>query len=80
TDYDCWNEAAADVEIEQVLAVLKQNVDLAQRIIRRAATRVPDERACGCGTALKNAIITERRKIPAKTLRDLKPIVGKYLK
>jgi 5'-methylthioadenosine phosphorylase len=80
TDYDCWNEAAGDVEIEQVLAVLKQNVDLAQRIIRRVATRLPEERACGCGTALKNAIITERKKIPAKTLRDLKPIVGKYLK
>jgi len=80
TDYDCWNEAAGDVDIEQVLAVLKQNVDLAQRIIRRVATRLPDERACGCASALKNAIITERKKIPAKTLRDLKLIVGKYIK
>jgi 5'-methylthioadenosine phosphorylase len=80
TDYDCWNEAAGDVEIEQVLAVLKQNVDLAQRIIRRVATRLPNERSCGCASALKNAIITDRKKIPAKTLRGLKPIVGKYLK
>jgi 5'-methylthioadenosine phosphorylase len=80
TDYDCWNEAAGDVEIEQVLAVLKQNVDVAQRIIRRVATRLPDERSCRCGSALENAIITERKKIPAKTLRDLKPIVGKYIK
>ncbi|HKA34441.1 MAG TPA: S-methyl-5'-thioadenosine phosphorylase [Candidatus Binatia bacterium] len=80
TDYDCWNEAAGDVDIEHVLDVLKQNVDLAQRIIRRAVTRLPAERACACGSALANAIITDRKKIPAKTVRDLKPIIGKYIK
>jgi 5'-methylthioadenosine phosphorylase len=80
TDYDCWNEAAGDVEIEQVLAVLKQNVELAQRIIRRAATRLPAARSCACGSALANAIITDRKKIPAKIVRDLKPIIGKYIK
>lgn len=80
TDYDCWNEAAGDVEIERVLAVLKQNVELAQRIIRRVVTRLPDAQNCGCGTALANAIITERKKIPSKIIRDLKPIIGKYIK
>jgi 5'-methylthioadenosine phosphorylase len=80
TDYDCWNEAAGDVEIESVLAVLKQNVDLAQRIIRRVVTRLPEAQNCGCGTALANAIITERKKIPSKIIRDLKPIIGKYIK
>jgi len=80
TDYDCWNEAAGDVDIEHVLAVLKQNVDLAQRIIRRAVTRLPAERTCACGSALANAIITERNKIPRKTIQALKPIIGKYIK
>jgi 5'-methylthioadenosine phosphorylase len=80
TDYDCWNEAAGDVDIEHVLAVLKQNVDLAQRIIRRVVSRLPEARTCGCGTALDNAIITERKKIPAKTVRALQPIIGKYIK
>src|SRR5213593_1954961 len=36
TDYDCWNQAAGDVEIENVLAVLRQNVALAQKTIQRA--------------------------------------------
>jgi 5'-methylthioadenosine phosphorylase len=80
TDYDCWNEAAGDVDIEHVLAVLKQNVDLAQRIIRRAVTRLPSARSCACGSALANAIITERKKIPRKTIQALKPIIGKYIK
>ncbi len=79
TDYDCWNEAAGNVEIEHVLAVLRQNVDLAQRIIRRVIGRLPEERACGCATALKDAIITDRRKIPAKRRRELAPLIGKYI-
>ncbi len=79
TDYDCWNEHAGDVEIEQVLAVLKQNVELAQKTIRRAAGLLGDWRSCGCASALKHAMITERARIPKKLRAELKPIIGKYL-
>ncbi|MGE5817569.1 MAG: S-methyl-5'-thioadenosine phosphorylase [Deltaproteobacteria bacterium] len=79
TDYDCWNVAAADVEIEHVLTVLKQNVELAQKTIRRVVASLAEPRSCSCVSALKNAIITERAQIPKKILADLKPIIGKYL-
>jgi 5'-methylthioadenosine phosphorylase len=79
TDYDCWNQAAGDVEIEHVLAVLKQNVDLAQRTIRRAVTQLSSARSCGCASALKDAIITERARIPKKLRAELRPLIGKYL-
>ena len=79
TDYDCWNESAGDVEIDHVLAVLKHNVDLAQRTIRRAVGELTPARACGCAAALKDAIITERARIPKKVRTDLRPIIGKYL-
>jgi 5'-methylthioadenosine phosphorylase len=79
TDYDCWNEAAADVEIEHVLTVLKQNVELAQKTIRRVVASLAGPRFCSCASALKNAIITERAQIPKKIRADLKPIIGKYL-
>ncbi|HYA30029.1 MAG TPA: S-methyl-5'-thioadenosine phosphorylase, partial [Acidobacteriota bacterium] len=79
TDYDCWNEHAGDVEIEKVLTVLKQNVALAQKTIRRAATTLGEARACGCASALKDAIITEKSRIPRKLRTELRPIVGKYL-
>jgi 5'-methylthioadenosine phosphorylase len=59
--------------------VLKQNVDLAQRTIRRAVTQLPSARACACASALKDAIITERARIPKKLRADLRPIIGKYL-
>ncbi|MGH7888778.1 MAG: S-methyl-5'-thioadenosine phosphorylase [Candidatus Binatia bacterium] len=79
TDYDCWNEHAGDVEIERVLAVLKQNVELAQETIRRAVACLGERRTCRCASALKDAIITEKSRIPRKVRADLRPIIGKYL-
>jgi 5'-methylthioadenosine phosphorylase len=79
TDYDCWNESAGDVEIDHVLAVLKQNVDLAQRTIRLAVTQLSSARSCACASALKDAIITERAQIPKRLRAELRPLIGKYL-
>ena len=79
TDYDCWNEHSGDVGIEQVLAVLQQNVQLAQKTIRRAVALLTAQRACACASALKDAIITERARIPKKLRAELKPIIGKYV-
>ncbi|HKY06968.1 MAG TPA: S-methyl-5'-thioadenosine phosphorylase, partial [Candidatus Binatia bacterium] len=79
TDYDCWNEGAGNVEIEHVLTVLRNNVDLAQRTIRRTVAKLQHTRSCGCASALKDAIITERSRIPKKVRAQLRPIIGKYL-
>lgn len=79
TDYDCWNESAGDVEIDHVLAVLQQNVRLAQKTIRAAVTLLAEQRACACASALKDAIITDRARIPKKVRAELEPIIGKYL-
>lgn len=79
TDYDCWNEEAGDVDIDSVLAVLQNNVALARRAIGAAVGRLAEPPICRCATALKDAIITDRRAIPRKLRQDLKPIIGKYL-
>ena len=79
TDYDCWRQKAGNVQISEVLAVLKENIELARRIIRGALSYIPEERSCVCASSLKEAIITERTKIPRKRLKELDPIIGKYL-
>ena len=79
TDYDCWNETEGDVEIEQVLIILQQNVRLAQRIIHGVVGRLPDQRRCPCACSLKNAIVTERSRIPFELRENLRPLIGKYL-
>jgi 5'-methylthioadenosine phosphorylase len=77
TDYDCWNTAHGDVDIEDVIRVLTANVDLARRTIARVAGALPARRGCPCPTALENAIITDRSVIPPDVRRDLAPIIGK---
>jgi len=75
----CWNEAAGDVQIDQVFAVLQKNARLAQRVIRKALQYFPEQRSCSCATSLKDALVTERSKIPKKTRKDLDLLIGKYL-
>jgi hypothetical protein len=40
---------------------------------------MPAHSECACHSALANAIVTDRKMIPAKVKKDLKPIIGKYI-
>lgn len=79
TDYDCWHEGHDDVSVEAVVALIKQNVAKAQKIIAAAARTLGSERSCGCGSALKYAIMTDPDLIPEKTKEKLAVILGQYL-
>jgi 5'-methylthioadenosine phosphorylase len=79
TDYDCWHPDHDSVTVEMIIANLTQNAKTAQAIIAKAVDTLPYERGCECATALKFALITRPDAVPAKTLVDLAPIVGRYL-
>lgn len=79
TDYDCWRESTADVEIGEILRILKENVAMAQKTVVNLVDRLDARRSCACVNALEHAIITDRTQIPAKVKRDLAPIIGKYI-
>jgi 5'-methylthioadenosine phosphorylase len=79
TDYDCWNEDEAHVTVDMIIANLMKNAAMAQEIIRRVIPRIPAEPAWPCHSALKNAIMTDRKLWPAKTIRELQPLLAKYL-
>jgi 5'-methylthioadenosine phosphorylase len=79
TDYDCWNVAHGEVQIEEILRVIAANADLARRTTARLAGDLPARTGCPCPNALANAIITDRAMIPEDVKRDLAPIVGRYL-
>jgi 5'-methylthioadenosine phosphorylase len=80
TDYDCWHHSEEAVTVEAVLAVMKHNIETSKAMIRQAVKMLTQERACGCGEALRNTIMTPAKLIPAKTKKDLAPIIGKYVK
>jgi 5'-methylthioadenosine phosphorylase len=80
TDYDCWHESVAAVDIGEILRVMKLNVEKAQKAVSHLAHGLGGKaRACGCEHALKGAIITDRAAISQRTIDDLRPLVGKYL-
>ncbi|MFA4842763.1 MAG: S-methyl-5'-thioadenosine phosphorylase [Candidatus Omnitrophota bacterium] len=79
TDYDCWHPTHASVTIEMIINNLEKNIENAKRILLDAIKNINPERACPCKDALKYAIITDRKFIPAKIKRDLKIIIGKYV-
>jgi len=81
TDYDCWHESEEDVTVEAILAVLRSNAEMAQKILRATVPRVAQRtRDCACANALQYAIVTDRALIPQKVKDDLAPIIGKYIK
>jgi 5'-methylthioadenosine phosphorylase len=81
TDYDCWHESVAAVDIGEILRVMRLNVEHAQNAVTRLAHRIAGrERQCACPNALRGAIVTDRAVIGPKAAADLAPIIGKYLK
>jgi 5'-methylthioadenosine phosphorylase len=80
TDYDCWHHTEEAVTVEAVLEVMRRNIETSKAMIRHAVQTLPPQRSCGCGESLRNTIMTPQRLIPAKTKKDLAPIIGKYLR
>ncbi|HLF56597.1 MAG TPA: S-methyl-5'-thioadenosine phosphorylase [Thermoanaerobaculia bacterium] len=78
TDYDCWHEEEEAVTGEGVMEVLRKNVALAQRVVRRAVATL-DGVENDCADALRMALITDPGLVPEETLAMLEPLVGKYL-
>lgn len=79
TDYDCWNEDHDHVTVEMVMSVLHRNAAAAKRIILDAIPHIPAEPTFKSHRALKNAIMTDKKLWPKKTMTELKPILAKYL-
>ena len=79
TDYDCWHEEEEDVTIDQILAMMKANGALANRIVADVAARLPTESDCTCLSAAQYAIVTDRASIPAEAKERLRALYGKYL-
>ncbi|MGE3538895.1 MAG: S-methyl-5'-thioadenosine phosphorylase [Candidatus Tectimicrobiota bacterium] len=79
TDYDCWHESAADVDIASILAILQRNVQRAQEIIRQTVPQLSGARTCPCSTALQSAIITDQAMIPEATRTRLGLLINHYL-
>lgn len=80
TDYDCWYPNHGSVTVDMIIQNLIKNVENAKKIIKATISSLPSERKCNCQNALQHAIVTSKEVIPAKIKKDLKIIIGKYVK
>ncbi len=79
TDYDSWKTDEAHVTVEMVIENLRRNVALARAIIERCIPQIPARPDWPCHEALKNALMTDKKLWPARTRKELEPLLEKYL-
>lgn len=78
TDYDCWHEEEEDVSVEAVIAILKANAELGNRVVQNVAARMPETSDCECQSAARFAIITATEAISAEAKQRLSTLYGHY--
>jgi 5'-methylthioadenosine phosphorylase len=82
TDYDCWHDDHAHVDVAAVIRVLSENVDKAHRLIERLARSFPHEHPpCPIGSdrALDVAIITPPDARDPALVAKLDAVAGRVL-
>jgi len=80
TDYDCWHTGHDDVTVDQVIAVLRANVALAQRIIAEAAPLIAAHPGpAPHHNALQGALLTPADAISEERKQALAPLIGDCL-
>jgi 5'-methylthioadenosine phosphorylase len=82
TDYDCWHEEHAAVDVASIIAVMKGNTEKAQRLVNRLVKDFPKEHPpCpnGSDKALDVAIITAPDARDASLLKKLDAVAGRIL-
>lgn len=80
TDYDCWFEGHDEVSVESVIAIVRQNVVVAQEVIRALAPTVSAfEGDCPMRGILRHAIMTSPDRIPTATRERLDLLIGSYV-
>jgi len=80
TDYDCWREAVAPVEVAHIQEVLSRNAALARDLVRRLALSLPAERAASpIDTCLDGALITAPTARDPALMAKLSAVAGRVL-
>lgn len=78
TDYDCWRDDEEAVTAANVVDIIKKNVKSAKKILEFAIPRITYNE-CDCNNALQNALMTSKEYWPDNTIKNLLPIISKYI-
>ncbi len=79
TDYDVWHETEEPVTVDMVIRTLLGNAAAAQQATLNAIAMLQNAPASPYADALRDAIITDRTKIPAHLKQKYALLLGTYL-
>ncbi len=80
TDFDSWHPHHDAVDVAKVIAVMKDNVEKAKRLVLRLASLMPREhQLCAADTALDGAIMTASGKRDSTLLSKLDAVAGRVM-
>lgn len=79
TDYDCWHPDHDAVTVAEIIRVLNQNAENAAKVVREAVALIDPAAEFKAHSALKNALMTDPKQVPAATYEKLELLVGRYL-
>jgi len=82
TDYDCWHDDHAAVDVASIITVMRENTEKAQHLVTRLARDFPREHPpCPIGSdrALDVAVITAPEARDASLVRKLDAVAGRVL-
>src|SRR5665213_3273193 len=80
TDYDCWREETAHVDVTQIIAVLNANAAKAVGLVTRLPVKLAGARpASPLDTCLDDAIITAPASRDPAMIARLRPVAGRAL-
>ena len=81
TDYDCWREREAPVEVADIIAQLDANAGTARQLLVELARRLPEERAPSpIDTNLDSALITAAEARDPALLAKLDAVCARLLR
>jgi len=79
TDYDCWHPGHDAVSVADIIQVLHQNAGNAAKVVKEAVALIPAGAEFKAHSALKHALITDPKIVPAATYDKLELLVGRYI-
>ncbi|GGD57312.1 S-methyl-5'-thioadenosine phosphorylase [Aurantiacibacter arachoides] len=78
TDYDCWRDAGADVDVAQILQTMAANADTARAMLAELGAASPAHRdASPIDRVLDTAIVTARDHWPVDAMARLDAVAGR---
>ena len=80
TDYDCWRDPSQDVDVTDILQVMRGNAETARALLVQLAQVLPKNRSASpIDTILDTAIITPREKWDLSARARLDAVAGRLM-